>query len=164
MPRKSFDIKDKRNAIQKIDALVSAGFSQHQACLGVGIPPLYYRRWVKVLKKVDVMNAGDVYVSNKTNGTARRIHPGQKSILAGIGSQLNRFIFQMREQGIHLTNRMVSLEASQILPAFQDKTTRAKELAAHRFTKSVGLMQCVATHMAKSTTQKPRTMPRTSLP
>ena len=66
MPRKSFDIKDKRSAVQKIDALVSAGFSQHQACLGVGIPPLYYRRWVKVLKKVDVMNAGDEYVSNKT--------------------------------------------------------------------------------------------------
>ena len=65
MPRKSFDIKDKRSAVQKIDALVSAGFSQHQACLGVGIPPLYYRRWVKVLKKVDVMNAGDDYVKTR---------------------------------------------------------------------------------------------------
>ena len=87
------------------------------------------------------MNAGDEYVSNKTNGTACRIHPGQKSILAGIRPQLNRFIFQMREQGIQLTNRMVGREASLLLPAFWDKTTRVKELAVHRFMKSVGLMQ-----------------------
>ena len=95
------------------------------------------------------MNAGDEYVSNKTNGTARRIHPGRKSILAGIGPQLNRFIFQMREQGIQLTNRMVGLDASRLLPTFWDKTTRAKELAVHRFTKSVGLTQRAATHTAQ---------------
>ena len=51
----------------KINALVSAGFSRHQAYLSVGIHTLYYRCWVKVLKKVDDMNAGDEYMSNKTN-------------------------------------------------------------------------------------------------
>ena len=55
----------------------------------------------------------------------------------------------MREQGIHLTNRMVGREASRLLPAFRDKTTRAKELAVHRFTKSVGLTQRAATHTAQ---------------
>ena len=72
------------------------------------------------------MNAGGEYVSNKNNGTACRIHPGRKSILAGIKPQLNRFIFQMRERGIQLMNRMVCREASWLLPEFQDMMKQAK--------------------------------------
>ena len=87
--------------------LVSTGFSYHQACRSVGFPALYYDCWVKLLIKVDDVNASDDYVSPNMNGMACKIHPGQKSILAGIGPQLNRFTFQMRGQGLHLKNWIV---------------------------------------------------------
>ena len=101
-----------------MDGYISAGYLQQEVCFRIGISTLYYHHWVKVLKMVDGMNAGGEYVSNTTNGTARRIHPGRKSILAGIKPQLNWFIFQMREKGIQLTNSMVCLEASRLLPEF----------------------------------------------
>ena len=41
-----------------------------------------------------------------------------REALAEIGPQLNRFIFQMRKQGIHLTNRMVGREACRLLPSY----------------------------------------------
>jgi hypothetical protein len=149
MLRKSYDLKEKRSAVQKVDGYVSAGYSLHEACFRIGISCLYYRRWVKNLNKVDSMNAGGEYVSHKTNGTARKIHADRKSILAGIKPQLSRFILQMRGKGIQLTNRMVCREASRLLPAFRNKTTRAKDLAIHRFTKSVGLTQRAATHTSQ---------------
>ena len=58
-------------------------------------------------------------------------------------------MFQLREQGIQLTNRMMLQEAAHLLPAFKEKSIRAKELAVHRFTHSVGLTQHQATHTAQ---------------
>jgi hypothetical protein len=121
-PRKSYEFKDKRSTVQKVDALVAGGFSRHKACQFCGIPPLYYRRWVKLLKKVDTLIASESYVSHKMNSTARKLHPGRRSILTEITPQLKHFIFVMREQGIQVTNRMVCREASRLLPSFHVKS------------------------------------------
>ena len=59
MQRKSYDIKEKRSVVQKVDGYISAGYLQEEACFRIGFSTLYYRCWVKVLKKVDDMNAGD---------------------------------------------------------------------------------------------------------
>ena len=64
------------------------------------------------------------------------------------------FIFQLCEQGIQLTIRMVELVASRLLPGFRETTTWASELAVH----------CLPPHMpGKSISLKQRQMPRTSL-
>jgi hypothetical protein len=125
-PRKSYEFKEKRATVLKVNALVAGRFSHHKACRYVGIPTLYYRRWVKLLEKVDTISAGDSYVSNKLTATARKLHSGRKSILTEIAPQLKQFILIMCEQGIQVTNRMVGREASRILPAFRVKSAQAK--------------------------------------
>ena len=58
-------------------------------------------------------------------------------------------MFKVREQGIQLTNRMVGQEAACLLPVFKHKTVRAKAVAVHHFTRSMGLAQHAATHTAQ---------------
>ncbi len=71
--RRSFEIKDKQNAVTLIDELVSSGCSWRKACRGVRIPYLYYRCWKKLIKKVDSINGGTKFVSFNTKGTSHHI-------------------------------------------------------------------------------------------
>ena len=144
--RKSYDIKTDHVFVQTIDTLVSSGKSHHASCAFVGIPPLYYHHWRRVLAKIDDVNAAQEFVAYSTKGTTHRLHHGHTSVLAAIRPQLEAYIFKIREQGIQLTNRMVEREASDILPVFKHKTVSAKAVAVHSFTRSMGLMQCTATH------------------
>ncbi len=82
--RKSYDLKEKQNAVTMIDELVSSGNVQRKACASAGIPYLYYRRWKKLIEKVDGINDGKKFVSYNTKGTSRCIHQGHSSMLNGI--------------------------------------------------------------------------------
>jgi hypothetical protein len=130
---------------------MSSGFTCHYACLKVGILALYHRWWKKLINKVEDVNVTDAFVSYNTHRSSCKLHQGWKSFLPTIKPQLKAFIFiyQLRDQGIQLTNRMVGQEAACLLPAFKDKTSRAKEVVVHCVTKSVGLTQCSATHTAQ---------------
>jgi hypothetical protein len=68
MARKSYDIKEKRNFVVKVGGYISAGYSQQEACYRIGISTQYYRRWVKVVKKVDRMNASGEFVQTRPMG------------------------------------------------------------------------------------------------
>jgi len=74
--RKSFAIKEKQKYIQAIDAIVSQGISHHKACSILGLHPVYYAHFKKVLWKVDDLENGDAFVVHTTNGTAGRVRPG----------------------------------------------------------------------------------------
>ncbi len=147
--RRSFEIKEKRIVVSRIDELVSAGWSRRKASASMGIPFLYYSRWKKVIQKADDLIRSNAFVSYNATGTARRLHQGRKSILEPVKSTLQKFIFTIREQGVQVTNKMVEREASRLLPSFKNKTPRAKELSVFRFTKSIGLTQRSATHTAQ---------------
>lgn len=147
--RKSYELKEKRFVVQQIDALISVGHSRRNACQILGIPTLYYRRWKQLISKVFDVNSTNEFVSYNTKGTARKIHPGRPSALSVIRPQMKEFVSSIRERGIQLTNRMMGREASRILPSFKDKTVRAKAVAIHRFTRSLGLVQRTATHTAQ---------------
>ena len=67
--RKSYEIKDKRNVVQRVDELVATGFSRRKACLSLGIPLLYYSCWKKLIEKVDAINSGTDFVPYNTKGT-----------------------------------------------------------------------------------------------
>ena len=86
--RRSYEIKEKRRIVQRVDDLMSSGFTRHCACLKVGIPALYHRRWKKLINKVDDVNATDTFVSYNTHGTSRKLHQGRKSFLSTIEPQL----------------------------------------------------------------------------
>jgi hypothetical protein len=147
--RRSFEIKEKRILVTRIDELVSAGWSRRKACALMGIHFVYYSRWKKLLAKVDGLNHGDEFVSYNTTGTARRLHSGRKSALEEVKLVLKAFIFKIRESGVQVTNKMVEREASRLLPSFKNKTPRSKELCVFRFTRSLGLTQRAATHTAQ---------------
>ena len=84
--RRSYELKEKRFVVQQIDALISSGHSRCNACQILGIPPLYYRRWKRLVLKVHDVNSTDDFVSYNTKGTARKIHPGRPSaLLADVG-------------------------------------------------------------------------------
>jgi hypothetical protein len=111
----------------------------------MGIRPLYYHRWKQVISKVDDLEVEDSFCSFKTNGTARKIHTGHVGLLAPVKEQLSVFVSHLHEQGIQCTNRMVAIEAKRLVPSFKQKSTTAQVQILRRFTKHLGLMQCMAT-------------------
>lgn len=147
--RKSFSVKDKREFILIIDSIVSTGISRSQACRHIGFSPMYYTRFKEVIDKVDALENGATFVAYKTNGTARKIHPGPTSVLHVIKEDLSRFVFETRQRGIQVSRRMIRQEACRLLPNFKDKSIVAKDSAVLRFTKSMGLSNRAATHTAQ---------------
>ncbi len=73
--RRSFSLKEKREAVRLIGLLIMNGVSCAAACQQLGIIPLYYRRWRKTIAKVNELEEDDGYVPFNTNGNARKIHP-----------------------------------------------------------------------------------------
>ena len=114
---KSYSLKEKCEAVRTIDRLVGHGNSHRKACTAMGICPLYYRRWKRVISKVDDLETEDSFCSFKTNGTAQKIHTGRVGLLAPVKEQLSAFVSHLREQGIQCTNRMVTREATHLVPA-----------------------------------------------
>ena len=147
--RKAFAIKEKREYVQAIDAIVSQGISRRKACSMLGLHPVYYARFKKVLRKVDDLENGDAFVAHKTNGTACKVHAGCPSLLSAIQEDLSRFIFETRQRGIQVSTRMVRQEACRLLPSFRNKTMEAKKKVVSRFTKTLGLTNRAATHTAQ---------------
>ena len=95
---------------------------------------------------MDDVNSSRAFVWCIMNWTARKIHPGHKSVVSKIQSQLKHYMFQLQEQGVRLTNEMVMSETARLLPALKKKSTGVKELAVHYFTKSLGVIHCIVIH------------------
>ena len=147
--RKSFSLKDKRDFVLAIDSMVSTGMSRRQACYHLGLSPMYYTRFKKVIETVDALEKSVTFVPYKTIGTARKIHPGHPSILQAIKQDLSRFVFETRQRGIQVSTRMIRQEACRLLPNFRDKSIVMKNSVVLRFTKSIGLSNRAATHTAQ---------------
>jgi hypothetical protein len=146
--RKSFSVKEKREYVLAIDDLIARGSSRRQACAMVNLPHNYYPRFKKVMKKIDDLdNAG--FVPFKTNGTARKIHPGRPSLLQEIREDLSRFVFEIRQRGLQVSTRMIRQEACRLLPSFRSKSMHARKRIVTRFTKKMGLTHRAATHTAQ---------------
>ena len=105
--RMAYDIKTKFVFVQTIDTLISSSKSRRTARAFVGIPPLYYHRWRRLLAKIDDVNATEEFVADSTKGTARKIHHSCTRGMTTIRPELEAFMFKICEQGIQLTNRMV---------------------------------------------------------
>jgi hypothetical protein len=108
---------------------------------------VYCFQWKKLIKTVDDINSTDKFVSYSMNESAFKVHTGYKHILTEIKPELKRFTFQLQEDGIQLTSRMVGKEVSHLLQGSSEKTTPAKELVARHFTKPI-----IPTHRATTHT------------
>ena len=97
--RTSYDIKEKRYAVSQVEALVQSGLSKRRACETVGVKYLYFRRWQKLLEKIEhLKEAGHFYAYN-LKGTARKIHVGREGILKPVEKQLTAFAEKGNKMG-----------------------------------------------------------------
>ena len=107
--RKSFSIKEKRELVQVVELLMDEHkVSARQEYLLIGVKQMYYTRFMRIIKKVDDLECGDVFVPYKMNGSAQKIHPGGKSILTSVKDNLSCF----GQLGIQVSTRMVQQEVS----------------------------------------------------
>ena len=113
--RRSYPIKEKRDFIHAIDTIVTTGVSCRVACSRVGLSHTYYTRFKKAIAKVEGLEKSDVYVPYKTNGSARKIHPGAPSLLSIIQCDLSQFIVRAKHNGVQVSTRMIRQEAARLL-------------------------------------------------
>ena len=147
--RMSYEIKEKRQVVCHIDALLTSGLSRCWACENVGVKYLYYRRWKKLIKKVDIINNGEHFVAYNTKGKAQKIHGGRPGILEPVETQLKSSVFKVCEQGVQLTNCMIGREAAWLVPSFVQKSEQSRIVSVSHFSHSIGLTLCAATHTAQ---------------
>ena len=96
---RSYELKENWFVVQQIDALISSCHSRCNACQILGIPPLDYRQWKRLVLKVHDVNTDD-FVSYNTKGMARNIHPGRPSALSATRPQMKEFASSIHEWGI----------------------------------------------------------------
>jgi hypothetical protein len=137
--RKSFSVQEKSKYVVAIDALIAEGASRRQPCSMVGLPQNYYPRFKNAFKKIDDLEQDAGFVPFKTNGTALKIHPGHSSLLQAIQEDLSRFVFEIRQCRIRVSNCMIRQEACRLLSSFRSKSMEARKRIVTRFTKMRGL-------------------------
>ena len=126
--RKSYSIKEKRELVQSVQFLMSArNVTVRQACLLIGVSPMYYTRFKRIIKKIDDIENGEVFIPYKTNGSARKVHPGGRGFLADVKEELSRFVFETRQLGIQVSTRMVRQEQVACCQTFETRRSRRKK-------------------------------------
>ena len=98
--KRSFSIKYKRHAINAINVLMLHGHTVSTASKELNIPHWYYRRWRKMVMKVDQLASADAIVPSKITGESCKVHPGRCSKLGPFQGKLLNSVFEMRQQGL----------------------------------------------------------------
>ena len=140
MPRKSFSVTEKLTIVKNAAQGLEQGISLSKVSEQLGVDRSQLRRWMKQRPRFEE------HVKEKGSGALKAIHKGRPSCLNEHEDELLRFIFELREQGMGVTVRMVVLKASELSNAFRHKTPLAKEHAVRRFVKSHKLVHRVCTH------------------
>jgi hypothetical protein len=91
---KSFSIKEKHEYVHAVDILGAKNISHCKTCSILGLNPIYYTGFKKVIARVDNLENSAGFVSCNTNGTACSVHPGCPSLLSVIKGDLSYFIFE----------------------------------------------------------------------
>ena len=94
------------------------------------------RRWRKF--KEDLSNPA---AANKAS-----LHSERASILSGLEEQLLRWFFELREQGIMVSVRLITLRACKLCAVFRRKSIRAKDLSILQFLASNKIVLRAVTH------------------
>jgi ribosomal protein L32 len=127
--RRSYTLKEKKAIIAKVECRLKSGEvkTAHKACKDLGVDHRYYGRWKKSVETQQQLKASQAYIPYNISYTSRKLHQGRKSDLDSISGQLERYIFELREQGLQVTTQAVKIEASRLSTAFRSKTDAAKK-------------------------------------
>ena len=120
--RRSFSVKEKREYVVAIDAIIATGATRRQACTMVNLPHNYYPHFKKVFSKINNLEKSNVFVPFKTNGISCKIHPGRPSLLWEICKDLSQFVFEIFQRRIQVSTWMIWQEALRLLPTFRGKS------------------------------------------
>ena len=116
---------EKRELVQALCMLVSNSISICRACPQFVLPHQYYYRFKKTVEAADKLEQNEIFIHYKVNGTSRKLHPGQPSILAPVRDGLMQFVDVTRIRGIQVSSHMVHHEAFCFLPNFITKSIHA---------------------------------------
>ena len=135
--RRRYSVLEKHAIVRNVRRKIDMGMSQRAACEDVNIHHTMYGVWAKKTQEMQ----------HARNNKARSLCPGPPSVvLQPMQDELLRFIFELREQGIPVSISMVASRASQLSPAFSQKSRTAKSSAARRFVRSHSLVHRLGTH------------------
>ena len=115
------------------------GITWRSAALRLGVSHSLLSKWSK--RHVEV---GKVAFLKK-----KSVCTGPLGQLKVIEEPLLRFIFEMREQGMPVSNLMVMIKASKLSDEFAAKTCTARYSAVKRFLRAHSLVYRMGTHVAQ---------------
>jgi hypothetical protein len=124
--RRSFSMKYMQQAINAINSMMLQGHTVRTASNALNLPRWYYRRWRKLVSKVDQLAFADAAVPSGIIGDTRKVHPGRLSQLAPFQGELLTSVFEMRQQGLPVNTRTLRKEAARVSDEFKTKSTQAK--------------------------------------
>ena len=137
--RKSYTFKEKKRIVRLVDQYkLNQNSSQRKACEVYGVTESNYRSFRKQLASI---TDGGVIVRS----SSRQVHPGRPGLLKEHSDVLLRFVFELREQGMGVTYRMIVNKASQLSRDFREKSQTAKLHIVVRWVKTNSLVYRMGT-------------------
>ena len=128
--------REKVAFLKEIDRRQGLGETLRGICRSLRIQPSQARRWKQLEDKLSQPNVGN-------RGS---LHAGHPSILASVEADLLSWFFELCEQGIMVSTRLIVIKASQLNAQFRRKSPRAKELAVRRLLSSNRIVTRCVTH------------------
>ncbi len=136
--RRQYSIKERLYLINEIEELHKST-SLRKECKQFSITYSMYRRWKKNESK---------YCELK-NGKAAHLHKGRTGLLVPVAEELLSYIFELREQGMSVSNRSVVFKARELSPEFSAKSSGAQVTIVVRWLRKWGLVYPLGTHEAQ---------------
>ena len=120
--RKTYTNRAKLDILESVGRRLQDGEQLKPICRELGIQASQFRRWKLATDRLQ-----------KCNPNARSVCKGRRSCLFDIDDTLLQWIFELRQQGMAVSYRMLELKACELLPAFCHKTATSKRFAVYRF-------------------------------
>jgi transposase-like protein len=136
MVKKSYTIKYKIDVIAVATERIATGESIRSVADFFELQPSQLRRW---LKNENVYNDVNSTAAKSTCG-------GRPSSLEAIEEQLLIWIFELREQGLAISYRMVQIKSASLLASFRRKSDWSQYQCVRRWLKSHRFVIRCSTH------------------
>jgi hypothetical protein len=130
--RKKISLREKINLASMVRRIRSSSDQNKPSLKALarsrGVSPFQLRKWERQLDSL----------IQQPNLTKCSLNEGRKSFLAPIKDRLLFWLSNIRQDGIPVSVRMLTVKAMEMLPTFSGKSTDAKYMAVYRLLKSHG--------------------------
>ena len=122
MPRKTYTSKEKLNILSAVEQGLAEGKSLRSLARSFDVQPKQLRNWKN--NKTALLDS---------RSSAKTTNAGRKSALLPVEEDLLRWFFEMREQGMGVSVRMMVSKASELMETFRHSTAHSKDQVMRRF-------------------------------